>query len=121
MEYRYLGRSALRVSPLCLGTMMFGGATDEPAAKRIIDKARGQGINFLDAADLMGTPPEACLVVEDSRFGVEAARAAGMRALAYAGGGLTPERDLEGPDTVVFHDMADLPLLVAGAIGGVAP
>jgi aryl-alcohol dehydrogenase-like predicted oxidoreductase len=52
MDYRYLGRSALRVSPLCLGTMMFGGATDEPAAKRIIDKARGQGINFLDAADL---------------------------------------------------------------------
>jgi aryl-alcohol dehydrogenase-like predicted oxidoreductase len=52
MDYRYLGRSALRVSPLCLGTMMFGGATDEPTAKRIIDKARGQGINFLDAADL---------------------------------------------------------------------
>ena len=52
MDYRYLGRSALRVSPLCLGTMMFGGATDEPTARRIIDKARGQGINFLDAADL---------------------------------------------------------------------
>lgn len=52
MEYRYLGRSGLRVSPLCLGTMMFGGSTDEPTAKRIIDKARGQGINFLDAADL---------------------------------------------------------------------
>ena len=29
MEYRNLGRSGLRVSPLCLGTMMFGGATDE--------------------------------------------------------------------------------------------
>ena len=52
MDYRYLGRSALKVSPLCLGTMMFGGATDEPTAKRILDKARGQGINFLDAADL---------------------------------------------------------------------
>ena len=52
MEYRYLGRSALKVSPLCLGTMMFGGATDEPTAKRILDTARGQGINFLDAADL---------------------------------------------------------------------
>jgi len=51
MEYRYLGQSALRVSPLCLGTMMFGGATDEATAKRIVDKARGQGINFLDAAD----------------------------------------------------------------------
>lgn len=52
MDYRFLGRSALRVSPLCLGTMMFGGATDEPTAKRILDKARDQGINFLDAADL---------------------------------------------------------------------
>src|SRR3569623_3330319 len=52
MDYRCLGRSALRVSPLCLGTMMFGGATDEPVAKRILDKARDQGINFLDAADL---------------------------------------------------------------------
>jgi len=51
MDYRYLGRSALKVSPLCLGTMMFGGETDEPTAKRIIDKARGQGINFLDTAD----------------------------------------------------------------------
>ena len=52
MDYRYLGRSALKVSPLCLGTMMFGGATDEPTARRIVDKARGQGINFLDTADL---------------------------------------------------------------------
>ena len=52
MEYRYLGRSALKVSPLCLGTMMFGGATDAPTAGRIVDKAREQGINFLDTADL---------------------------------------------------------------------
>lgn len=51
MDYRYLGRSALKVSPLCLGTMMFGGATDEPTARRIIDKARDQGINFIDTAD----------------------------------------------------------------------
>jgi aryl-alcohol dehydrogenase-like predicted oxidoreductase len=52
MDYRYLGRSALKVSPLCLGTMMFGGATDEPTSARIIDKARDQGINFLDTADV---------------------------------------------------------------------
>jgi aryl-alcohol dehydrogenase-like predicted oxidoreductase len=51
MDYRYLGRSALKVSPLCLGAMMFGGATDEPVAKRIIDKARDQGVNFIDTAD----------------------------------------------------------------------
>ncbi|MDB5699294.1 MAG: aldo/keto reductase family protein [Alphaproteobacteria bacterium] len=51
MEYRYLGRSALKVSPLCLGAMMFGGQTDEPTSKRIIDKAFDQGVNFLDTAD----------------------------------------------------------------------
>ena len=51
MEYRYLGRSALKVSPLCLGAMMFGGATDEPTSARIIDKAREQGVNFIDTAD----------------------------------------------------------------------
>jgi len=51
MDYRYLGRSAVKVSPLCLGTMMFGGATDEPTSARIIDKARDQGINFIDTAD----------------------------------------------------------------------
>jgi aryl-alcohol dehydrogenase-like predicted oxidoreductase len=52
MNYRYLGRSALQVSPLCLGAMMFGGETDEPTAKRIIDKAFDQGINFIDTADV---------------------------------------------------------------------
>lgn len=51
MDYRFLGRSALRISPLCLGTMMFGGATDEATANRIIAKAREQGFNFLDTAD----------------------------------------------------------------------
>jgi aryl-alcohol dehydrogenase-like predicted oxidoreductase len=51
MDYRYLGRSALRVSPLCLGAMMFGGATDEATSARIIDKARAAGVNFIDTAD----------------------------------------------------------------------
>lgn len=52
MEYRYLGRSALKVSPLCLGAMMFGGETDEATATRIIGKAFDQGINFIDTADV---------------------------------------------------------------------
>lgn len=52
MDYRYLGRSALKVSPLCLGAMMFGGETDEATSKRIIDKAFEQGINFIDTADV---------------------------------------------------------------------
>ncbi len=51
MEYRNLGSSGLQVSPLCLGTMMFGGATDEATSVRIIDRARDQGINFIDTAD----------------------------------------------------------------------
>ena len=51
MEYRSLGRSGLKVSPLCLGTMMFGGPTDEAAARRIVDRARAQGVNFIDTAD----------------------------------------------------------------------
>ena len=52
MDYRKLGRSGLKVSPLCLGTMMFGGPTDEPTAARIIGKAREAGINFIDTADV---------------------------------------------------------------------
>jgi len=51
MEYRYLGRSALQVSPLCLGAMMFGGETDEATSHRIIAKAHDIGINFIDTAD----------------------------------------------------------------------
>jgi aryl-alcohol dehydrogenase (NADP+) len=51
MDYRGLGRSGLKVSPLCLGTMMFGGATDATAAERIIAAAREAGVNFVDTAD----------------------------------------------------------------------
>src|SRR3546814_467038 len=51
MNYRKLGRSGLKVSPLCLGAMNFGGPTDEAASARIIGKARDAGINFIDTAD----------------------------------------------------------------------
>jgi aryl-alcohol dehydrogenase-like predicted oxidoreductase len=51
MHYRNLGRSGLKVSPLCLGTMMFGGPTDEATSARIVAKAREAGINFIDTAD----------------------------------------------------------------------
>ena len=51
MEYRNLGRSGLKVSPLCLGSMMFGASTDEPTSARIIARARAQGVNFIDTAD----------------------------------------------------------------------
>src|ERR1700676_2425752 len=51
MQYRNLGRSGLKVSPICLGTMMFGGPTDEATSARIVAKAREAGINFIDTAD----------------------------------------------------------------------
>ncbi|MFI0419252.1 HAD family hydrolase [Spongiactinospora sp. 9N601] len=67
---------------------------------------------FLYAARRSGVEPARCVVVEDSRFGVEAARAAGMRSFGYAGG-LTPAARLEGQDTIVFTDMRELPALIA--------
>jgi beta-phosphoglucomutase-like phosphatase (HAD superfamily) len=67
---------------------------------------------FLHAAERSGVLPARCVVVEDSRSGVEAARAAGMRVLGYAGG-ITPRHWLEGAGTVVFDDMAALPELLA--------
>jgi HAD superfamily hydrolase (TIGR01509 family) len=66
---------------------------------------------FLHAARSLGVPPERCVVVEDSRYGVEAARAAGMRSFGYCGG-LTPAAWLEGPGTTVFDDMRRLPALI---------
>ena len=54
MKYRKLGRSGLDVSTICLGTMNFGGATDEATSARIIGSAREAGINFIDTADVYG-------------------------------------------------------------------
>ncbi|WP_107072985.1 HAD family phosphatase [Streptomyces rubellomurinus] len=71
---------------------------------------------FLHAARSMGVDPAACVVVEDSGPGVTAARAAGMRALGYAGG-VTAAQRLAGPGTVVFDDMRDLPGLIAAYQG----
>jgi HAD superfamily hydrolase (TIGR01509 family) len=63
---------------------------------------------FLHAAVQLGVDPQRCVVVEDSQYGVEAARAAGMHVYAYAGG-VTPASLLAGPDTTVFTDMRKLP------------
>jgi aryl-alcohol dehydrogenase-like predicted oxidoreductase len=54
MEYRPLGRTGVRVGPLCLGAMMFGpwGNDDRAAATRIIHRALDAGINFIDTADV---------------------------------------------------------------------
>ncbi len=52
MEYRKLGASGIKVSPICLGTMMFGARTDAAEAGRIVDSARAAGLNFIDTADV---------------------------------------------------------------------
>ena len=52
MQYRRLGKSNLKVSALCLGTMMFGRQTPFDEAERIVASAREHGINFIDTADV---------------------------------------------------------------------
>ena len=58
MKYRFLGRTGLRVSELCLGTMTFGenffniAVVDQPSADRMVQRAVGAGVNFFDTADV---------------------------------------------------------------------
>lgn len=52
MEYTYLGRTGLKVSRLCLGTMNFGPYTSEQDAFDIMDRALDAGINFFDTANI---------------------------------------------------------------------
>ena len=54
MDHRFLGRSGLRVSELCLGTMMFGERTDEQTSHRILDTFAEAGGTFIDTADVYG-------------------------------------------------------------------
>jgi aryl-alcohol dehydrogenase-like predicted oxidoreductase len=51
MEYRNLGRTGVKVSSLCLGTMMFGRSADEHSSIAIVREALERGINFVDTAD----------------------------------------------------------------------
>lgn len=58
MEYRYIGKSGLRVSPICMGTMTFGTqCANEKEAFAIMDKAYDAGVNFYDTAELYPVPP----------------------------------------------------------------
>jgi aryl-alcohol dehydrogenase-like predicted oxidoreductase len=54
MIYRSLGRTGVKVSPLCLGCLNFGGKADAETSYRIIDRAIDAGINFLDTANIYG-------------------------------------------------------------------
>nr|MBF0682834.1 aldo/keto reductase [Pseudomonas sp.] len=57
MELRQLGRTDLKVSQLCLGTMTWGEQNDETQAFAQIDRARSAGVNFIDTAEMYPVPP----------------------------------------------------------------
>jgi len=59
MDYRRLGSSDLNVSAVCLGTMTFGEQNSEAEAHAQLDYAFGQGVNFIDTAELYPVPPRA--------------------------------------------------------------
>ena len=58
MQQRRMGRTGLKVSNICLGTMTFAGQSDEATSKRIMDAAWDQGVTFFDTADAYPIPPE---------------------------------------------------------------
>lgn len=72
MEHRYLGRTGVRVSPLCLGCMMFGGRTDLDTSCDMIARALDGGVNFLDTANVYSAG-------ESERFTGEALKRTGKR------------------------------------------
>jgi NDP-hexose 2,3-enoyl reductase len=55
MEYTHLGRTGLKVSRLCVGTMNFGWQIDESGSHAILDRALDEGLNFLDTANMYGS------------------------------------------------------------------
>jgi aryl-alcohol dehydrogenase (NADP+) len=58
MQQRRLGRTGLKVSEICLGTMTFAGQCDEATSQRILDVAVERGVTFLDTADVYPIPPD---------------------------------------------------------------
>jgi len=69
MDSVTLGRSDLRVSPICLGTMTFGESqVDEAAAHRLLDHALQRGLNFIDTAEMYPVPPSAARYGDTERI-----------------------------------------------------
>ena len=58
MDFRYIGKSGLRVSSICMGTMTFGSSSSRQEAFKILDKAYENGINFYDTAEIYPVPPK---------------------------------------------------------------
>ncbi|WP_127530900.1 aldo/keto reductase [Paenibacillus kobensis] len=92
MEYTKLGKSGLRVSRLCLGTMNFGVDTDEQESFRIMDAALDAGINFFDTANIYG-------------WGENAGRTEEIIGRWFAQGGGRRERTVLA--TKMYGDMSD--------------
>jgi HAD superfamily hydrolase (TIGR01509 family) len=84
---------------------IFSGAEDVAQGKPAPDL-------FLHAARTLGVDPARCVVIEDSPFGLAAARAAGMPSFGYTGS-LSPAEKLAGPGTILFDDMRKLPELLS--------
>ena len=57
MDYRQLGRSGIKVSSLCLGTMTWGEQNSESEGHAQIERAKASGINFIDTAEMYPVPP----------------------------------------------------------------
>ncbi|WP_232540007.1 aldo/keto reductase [Azohydromonas aeria] len=104
-----LGRSELRVTPICLGTMTFGEQVDEATSHRILDRALERGLNFIDTAEMYPVPPSAARYGDTERIlgswfrkhpgarerVVLASKVAGPSRYEWIGGGvpdLKPER-----------------------------
>ena len=68
MEYRQLGRTPLKVSALCLGTMTYGMQNTEDEAFAQLDLATERGINFIDTAEMYPVPPRADTVHRTERI-----------------------------------------------------
>src|SRR5690349_20521244 len=57
MNHRRMGRTGLKVSEICLGTMTFGHQCDERTSFAILDRAAAAGVDFIDSADAYPVPP----------------------------------------------------------------
>ena len=57
MQYRALGRTDLKVSNICLGTMTWGSQNTEAEGHIQMDYALDQGVNFIDTAEMYASPP----------------------------------------------------------------
>ncbi|MDY0264778.1 MAG: aldo/keto reductase [Epsilonproteobacteria bacterium] len=68
MEYRYIGKTGLRVTPICMGTMSFGSWSDKAESFKILDTAYDRGINFFDTAELYPVPPRGDYAGETERI-----------------------------------------------------